>query len=402
MSDVPPYWTDPGIGKFEVSIESVKKLDDRYHVYIKENVIRPAGGGQAGERGRLNVGDQNITIHDVISDADDVVLVTDGELTVGVKGQLEIDMDWRSSMMKNHTAEHLFVSIIKTKKEGITIGELWIDGKHGSVELLGPTLNYDIIFEAELEVTKIIEQDLPVSSEFVESSSIEPSVRSREGLTEKHDQLRVVRVGELDSSACSGIHVEQTGEIGFFKVLDVKMSKSSTRVEFAAGTNAANHTSTVYNMALRRKHSYPFEMEQLGAVLDKAKLAVVDKERLIEKTSHLLASGSTVEQVGECIFRYEYLPGYDASSLRNLSNQLSIAGSTVVLLFSPGTKSQVILRVNEMPQDASEYISKPVMQLGGRGGGKGEVFTGGFTDVEDSVKLYEGLVGKVRKSIIKS
>jgi alanyl-tRNA synthetase len=138
-------------------------------------------------------------------------------------------------------------------------------------------------------------------------------------------------------------------------------------------------------------------MEQLGAVLDRAKLAVDDKQKLIEKTNHLLSSGATVEYIAEVSFRHEYLPGYDASSTRFLVNQLSTTGSTVILLFAPGRKSQIILRVSEMPQEASEYISKPVMQLGGRGGGKGEVFTGGFVDVEDPMKLYEDLVSEIRK-----
>lgn len=397
MNDTPPYWTDPEIGKFEVSIKSAKKLSDSYHIEINENVIRPAGGGQAGERGRLFAEGRSVTIHDTIGELDNVILVTDNPLAEGTKGQLEIDMGWRFSMMKNHTAEHLFAWIIKTWNEDISVGELWIDGKQGSVELLGAALDLDTIYEAEQNVMMIIEQDLPVKTDFVESSSIDSSIRSREGIAEKHTKLRVVSVGDLDRSACSGIHVTRTGDIGLFKVLDMKTSKKNTRIEFSTGMNAANIVSTIYNMALRRKYSYPFEMEQLGAVLDRAKLAVDDKQKLIEKTNHLLSSGATVEYIAEVSFRHEYLPGYDASSIRFLVNQLSTTGSTVILLFAPGRKSQIILRVSEMPQEASEYISKPVMQLGGRGGGKGEVFTGGFVDVEDPMKLYEDLVSEIRK-----
>ncbi|MGY5855606.1 MAG: hypothetical protein RTS72_03340 [Candidatus Thorarchaeota archaeon] len=397
MNNPPPYWTNPRIGKFEVSIKSVKKIDNQYHIAINENVIRPAGGGQAGDRGRLIVEDTSVTILDTIGDPGDVVLVTNNPLTDGAKGQLEIDMDWRSSMMKNHTAEHLFAGIIKSRNESITVGELWIDGKQGSVELLGATLDLDTIFEAEHNVMTIIEQDLPVKTDFVESGSIDSSIRSREGLAEKHTKLRVVSIGGLDRSACSGIHVTRTSDIGFFKVIDVKMSENKTRVEFIAGFNAVNEVSTIYNLALRRKYSYPFEMEQLGAVLDRGKLAVDDKQKMIEKTNHLLSSGATVEQVAGITFRHEYLPGYDASSLRLLANQLHCTGSTIILLFSPGRKPQIILRVNEMSQDASNYISGPMKLLGGRGGGKGEVFTGGFVDIKDPLKLYEDLVSEISK-----
>jgi alanyl-tRNA synthetase len=399
MNNIPPYWTKSKVDKFEVSIKSVKKQDEQYHIRINENVIRPAGGGQAGDRGHLSVGNQVAVILDTIGDPDGVILVADKTLPEGTAGHLEIDMIWRSSMMKNHTAEHLFASIIRTQNEAITIGELWIDGKHGSVEFVGDALDLDTIFEAERQVLMIIDQDLPVNTSFVNSDTIDSSVRSREGLTEKHSKLRIVSIGEKDSSACSGIHVNRTGEIGFFKVLDVKASDRTTRVEFVTGIDAAITVSTVYNMALQRKYTYPFEMEQLGSVLDRAKLAVDDKHKLIDKITQLLSNGSSIERISDVTFRHEYLPGFDATSLKNLANQLQATGPTVFLLFAPGKKSQVILRVNEMPKEASEYVSKPMSSLGGKGGGKGEVFTGGFVDTENPVELYEDLVLEVGKSI---
>lgn len=400
MNGVPPFWTDPSKGEFEVSIESVKKHNDCFHIRIKENVIRPAGGGQAGDKGHLSVGNQRVSIIDTISDSAGVILVTDRSLTEGEKVHLEIDMDWRSSMMKNHTSEHLFAAIIKKENKDVTVGDLWIDGKHGSVELIGAELDLDSVFEAESEVIRMIEENLPVESSFVESKSIDPSVRSREGLTEKHDQLRVVSVGDMDASACSGIHVSQTGDIGFFKVLDVKSSEKKTHVEFVAGMEAARLVSTLYNDALRRKYTYPYEMEQLGAILDRAKLAVDEKQKMIEKTTQLLSEGPTVEEIAKVSFRHEFLPGYDAGSLRILSNRITTTEPSIILLFAPGQKSQVILRTNETPQEASEYISNAVKQLGGQGGGKGEVFTGGFVDVSDPMKLYEDLVTAVRKLIV--
>ena len=48
-----------------------------------------------------------------------------------------------------------------------------------------------------------------------------------------------------------------------------------------------------------------------------------------------------------------------------------------------------------MPQDASKYIIEAMEQLGGKGGGKGEVFTGGFVDVDDPKELFKSLVDAV-------
>jgi len=400
MTKIPAYWTSPLTHEFEVSIESVEKSENYYHIQIREDVIRPAGGGQAGDRGFLYVEDTKTRIHDTISDASDIVLITDGPVPEGSKGHLEIDMDWRLSMMRNHTAQHLFVSFLRKREEKLNVGNLWIDGIHGTVELVGAKLNHDVIFEAEEEVTKVIEEDISVNIDFVDSDEIGPSVRSREGLSDRLDKLRIVSVGHLDQSACSGIHVPSTGAIGFFKVIDFKMNDERTSVEFLTGIKATITVSNLYNEVLRRKYDYPYEMDQLGAVLDRSKEAIDIKQKLIEKITTLLTSDPSAEWISSVHFKHEYLPGFDANTLKILANQIEMKEPTVLLLFAPGRKSHVVLKTNEMPREAAAYIRNPIIELGGRGGGKAELFSGGFVDCENSENLYESLVSLVRELIV--
>ena len=399
MKNIPPYWNDPNRSEFDVSIEKVEQLDKFYHIQIKEDVIRPSGGGQAGERGSLTIEDSRVPIIDTISESNGIVLVTSEKPFPGHRGQVEIDMEWRQSMMKNHTAEHLLASVIKRKKKDTTIGQLWIDGNHGSVELLGEDIELDAIFEAEAEVLDIIERNVQVESIFVDSSQVDSTVRIREGLTEKHERLRIITIGEIDSCACSGIHVLRTQDIGFFKVLDVKKNEKSTHIEFITGVKASHFVSDIYNIALRRKYSYPFEMEQLGAVLDKAKQAIDIKQKLIEKIIELLTESPSIEEIEGVSFRHEYLPGFDSNTLSVLANRMTSTTPSVLLLFAPGTKSHLILRAYNMPQEASYYISDTVNQIGGKGGGKADLFSGGFTEIDDPVQVYEGLIHSIQKLI---
>jgi alanyl-tRNA synthetase len=398
MNNVPPYWNDPNRGGFDVSVERVEQVGTSYHIQIKEDIIRPSGGGQAGDRGSLKIKDSCVPIIDTISEPNGIVLVSTEEPSPGHKGQLEIDMEWRQSMMKNHTAEHLLASIIKKKKD-VAVGQLWIDGDHGTVELLGKEIELNTIFEAEADVLDIIERNVRVETSFVDSSEVDSTIRTREGLTEKHEKLRVVTIGEIDSCACSGIHVLHTKDIGFFKILDVKKNERSTHIEFVTGAKASHYVSDIYNMALQRKYSYPFEMEQLGAVLDKAKQAIDIKQELIEKIINLFTESSSVEQIKGVGFRHEYLPGFDSNTLSILANQMTSTKPLVLLLFAPGIKSHLILRVYNMPQEASYYISDAVKQVGGRGGGKADLFSGGFTEVVAPIEVYERLIQSIQKLI---
>lgn len=301
--------------------------------------------------------------------------------------------------MSNHTSEHLFVGTLKKKHPNIELGRIWIDGNRGAVELKGGSLSIENILEAESQVQRHIELAIPVKSEVTSASDLDESVRAREGVTSKHDIIRIVRVGDLDSSACAGIHVTNTREIRVFKVTDVKSRDKDTHIEFLSGSTAVESLSGVYNAALVRKYSYPFELEQLGAVLDKAKGLQMAHEELLQEIVQLLIDGPHREQIGSIRFWHEYLPGLDASSLRNIMKQLPENERSVTLLFAPGPKSSLILWTNSMPKNASFYIQEPVIELGGNGGGSKDSFTGGFGDIKNPLELYQQLVEKVKKRI---
>ncbi len=377
-------------------IEEVKELKNQYQVHLREDVIRPAGGGQAGEKGILSVGTKQVSILDTVIDSGRVILLTDGSLPEESEGQLDIDIEWRTSMMKNHTSEHILVSTLKEKYPDLKVGDLWIDGEHGTVELVSVNVSFEDVFIAENEVQRIINLDIPVLCQFVDADKIDPTIRAREGLTAKHEKLRIVKVGDLDSSACSGIHVESTSQIGFFKVVDVKYTNGSTSIEFVSGSRAITMTNELYNSVLERKHIYPFEMEQIGAVLDRAKSVSDERSQMIEKISQLIATRVNVEEIGDVVFRHEYLPGFESKDLKNLANQFTPAESSVVLLFAPGKKSQIIFRTFHTPNDAKYYMSSAVEKQGGKGGGSSDNFTGGFTDVDNPEELFDILVSSVR------
>ncbi|MFW9795055.1 MAG: hypothetical protein ACFFEE_12175, partial [Candidatus Thorarchaeota archaeon] len=89
----------------------------------------------------------------------------------------------------------------------------------------------------------------------------------------------------------------------------------------------------------------------------------------------------------------------DSKTLKNLVNQFAISEPTVILLFAPGLKSQVILRTFSTPLKAPHYISSLVESMGGKGGGSGDAYTGGFADVDDPMQLYDDLVASIRNSL---
>ncbi len=398
-SKTPLYWSDPLVREFKVAILDCQPVGKSFEVRIREQVVRPEGGGQAGDRGELRIGKKSIPFVDTVMREQGVTLVAQQPVTGHTEATLLIDMDWRRAVMRNHSAEHLFVGALKKLKPQLQPGYIWIDGKHGTVELIGGSVTVEDILTAESEVQHTVSLDVPVTSEVVSSSKLDPAVRVREGVTSKHEELRIVKIGDADSSACSGTHVLRSGDIGLFKVIDYKLTDSSARLEFVAGEPAFELVSSVFNAVLTRKYEYPYEFDQLGAVLDKSKTAWSERNELLDTVERLVNERQDSKQIGRVSFVREYLPGFDTNRMKRLVKKMHLTGPSVVLLMSPGEKSNFIIVTNDITVTAGSIVSDIVKQMGGKGGGSNDVYAGGFVSVHDPMDLYEQLTTRLESCV---
>ncbi|MFW9956079.1 MAG: hypothetical protein ACFFD3_16150, partial [Candidatus Thorarchaeota archaeon] len=269
-----PYWDTPLKDEFEVKIVSFTEQDGQYHLTIDRDVIRPEGGGQAGEHGTLWIADLPVNILNTISGKEGTVLVVDSRVESGQSARLVIDMKRRRALMRNHTAEHLFASELKRIYSDLEVGYTWIDQGNGTVEVLGAEFDEEMLFAAEARVQEHIFAEKSVETVIVDATTLSDRVRAREGVKSKHDKIRVVRIDEIDESACSGIHVLNTSDIGIFKIIEYRIEETSAKIDFLTHREAAASLQALFNSALTRKHGFPFEMQQLGPILDKAKTAI--------------------------------------------------------------------------------------------------------------------------------
>lgn len=90
----------------------------------------------------------------------------------------------------------------------------------------------EIIAEIERRVNEVINQHLPISVEFMtqqEAASIADLSKLPDNASET---LRIVRIGDYDTCACIGTHVENTSEIGKFKILSTDYADGKLRLRF--------------------------------------------------------------------------------------------------------------------------------------------------------------------------
>jgi Ser-tRNA(Ala) deacylase AlaX len=81
-------------------------------------------------------------------------------------------------------------------------------------------------------VNEIIRRHLPVTIDFLNKEEAAKIVDLSKLPSDTNDTLRIVRVGDYDTCACIGRHVENTSEIGTFTIISHDFANEQWRVRF--------------------------------------------------------------------------------------------------------------------------------------------------------------------------
>jgi len=88
------------------------------------------------------------------------------------------------------------------------------------------------INEIERKVNEVIDQQVDVTTEFVKQEEAAKLVDLSKLPPDATSTLRLVRVGDYDVCACIGSHVNNTREIGYFKITTYHYEKGRLRLRF--------------------------------------------------------------------------------------------------------------------------------------------------------------------------
>lgn len=73
--------------------------------------------------------------------------------------------------------------------------------------------------QIEVEMNRLIEEDLPVKFEFVDRDHVPENVKLDRLPDDASETIRLVRIGDYDVCPCIGKHVRSTSQIGHFQML---------------------------------------------------------------------------------------------------------------------------------------------------------------------------------------
>lgn len=119
-----------------------------------------------------------------------------------------------------HTAEHILNQTMVRMFGCPRSRNAHIERKKSKCDYLLPAPpTAEQVQAVEAQVNEVIGRRLPVTVEFVPRDQVPPEVDLTKLPADASATLRLVRIGDYDLCACAGTHVENTAEVGRFRIL---------------------------------------------------------------------------------------------------------------------------------------------------------------------------------------
>lgn len=338
------------------------------------------------------------------------VTVKSGELRVGMSVNAAVDKEQRARTVKNHTATHLLHKALKE-----TLGEhvnqagslvepqrLRFDFSH-----LG-SISPEELAEIERRVNEQIWKALPVST-LLKPIDEAKAMGAMALFGEKYgDIVRVVKIGDYSLELCGGCHVNNSAEIGLFKIVSESgIGSGVRRIEAVTGRGAYlfldGQLDLLNQAAGLLKANVSDVPKRIEGLYQQLKELSRENESLQSKLSAIEAGELTskVVSIGDTRLLAAKVQAGSMEALRGLADELKAKLPDAVLVLGAPMEDKVNFVV-AVPKEAVErglHAGKLVKEIaavcGGGGGGRPDMAQAGGKDagkLDEALKLAEQLI----------
>ncbi|WP_338408763.1 alanine--tRNA ligase [uncultured Flavobacterium sp.] len=379
-------------GENEVKISRYRKIDSKkdgvlFQIVLDATPFYPEGGGQVGDRGSLVSANETIEIIDTKKE-NNLILHFAKKLPENVNGSFvaKVNQDLRQLSSRNHSATHLMHQALRS-----------VLGTH--VEQKGSLVNPNYLrfdFSHFVKMTDVelqqvedfvnirIQQQLPL----IESRSIPIQQALDEGAMalfgEKYgDEVRAIRFGE-SMELCGGIHVKNTAEIWYFKIVsEGAVAAGIRRIEAITSDAVKMHFASYENTLNEVKEALKNPQDILKAVQslqdDNAKLSKQIEAFVKEKVKNLKSVLTTeIQQINGIQFLAKQVD-LDPNGAKDLAYELGTLGTNVFVVLATAEEGKPTISCyisKELVAEKNLNAGNVVRELGKfiQGGGGGQPF----------------------------
>ncbi len=367
---------------------------------FSETPFYPESGGQVGDSGEI-LGEGTRALCRTTYKKGTLIChrieLREGSLRVGNEYDLKVFENRRLDTARNHTATHLLHAALRdvlgdhVKQSGslVEAERLRFDFTHFS----RPTLKE--LHKIEAVVNEQIRRNIPLKTQ-VTSLEEAKELGAIALFGEKYgDRVRVVEIPGVSMELCGGTHIDRTGSIGLFKIVnETSVASGIRRIEAVTGRYAVEHVQAhelkLHRIAEALKCPQGEVEAKVQALTARIKALTREIEELKVKgggldIQSLIDSAREVEGIKVVTSKVD---GSEPKVMRELGDRIRdrLGSGVVVLGGENGDKALLLVMVTKdlaKRIHAGKVINELAQMVGGRGGGRPDMAQAGGNRPED-------------------
>lgn len=380
--------------------------DDEVFVILDRSPFYPEGGGQVGDKGVLQAAGGRVLVQNTRKMPDGKIVhqgLVEGMLRSKEKVSAQVDNTMRMNTARNHTATHLLHRALR-----IVLGE----HVHQAGSAVDPErLRFDFSHPSAVTVDELAQVEDVVNENVLSALKVEAVEKSleqarKEGAMalfgEKYgDIVRMVEVIGFSKELCGGTHINNTSQIGLFKILsEGAVGAGMRRIEAVTGEGVRKYMAEkdrqLEEIASILKTPAQETARRLLSLLDELK----QKDKSLEQLEAMTARNqvdellSGVKKINNVPVLVSRVSARDMEAMRNMADMFreKLNSGIVVLGAAMEDKVNFIVAVTKdlagKNAHAGNIIREVAKVAGGGGGGRPDLAQAGG---KDAAKIGEAL-----------
>ena len=393
------------IFKNDLEVKEVNKSDEAV-IILDKTPFYAESGGQIGDQGILDSEMGEFHVSDTIKIKKDVFghigKVTSGFLKVNQKIEAQIDNKRRDDIRRNHSVTHLLHKALK-----IVLGD-HVEQKGSLVDNQKTRFDFShtkpISNEELNKIESIVNNEILMNTKTnTEMMPIEKAKTSGALMLfgEKYESdVRVLTIGN-SMELCGGTHVQNTGDIGLFKIYsETGVASGVRRIEGVSGYNLMNLLNEQINLINKISKDLNTNTKEMPSKISSILKQLKDNEKIQTQLKSQLALNQTDELINKTIkindydFLSEVIDGQEPNELRGMIDKLKQKLKTAVIILCSVKDKNVTFAVGVTDNltdkiDAGTIAKTLGEKVGGKGGGRKNMAMAGGTNTELVLEAFK-------------
>lgn len=384
------------VGYEKLESESKILFVEENKIILENTPFYVESGGQVSDTGIITFGGEKYFVEDVRKFGNSYVHFCDRELenSIGDIALLQVDKLRRKQIARNHSATHLMHEALRMtlgthiQQQGSMVNDLNLRFDFNHFEKVDKSTIKDI---EDIVNTKILENHI-VKTNILSIEEAKKNSKIKMYFGDKYgDTVRAVVIDEKFSiELCGGTHINNSSEIGFFKITtETAIASGVRRIEAITG-NAIQNYVYMLNDKITEKGENINELQDKINKLDKRinELVVIELANNLEK---LIENSTKINDIDVIIGKFENV---EANNLRDLGEKLrdKTKNSVCLIVSIVEDKISIVCTVSDdliSKYNAGKIVSLAAKVIGGGGGGKPHLAQAGGKDLNKVDQLIK-------------